>query len=224
MNKYSNNEITTLQYIFLINGMQVATGVLSLPRVLAEKAGTDGWIAIIIGWLLSMSAGIFMVKTAQKYPNDTLYEILIRFFGKVVGKIAIVIYIIYFACYSCIIFVNGMLYLKGWLLPKTPDYIIILLFAIPTFLVARNGIQIIGRYCELSFYMTLWIPLLFLVPIWDNGTFLNILPILKEGWKPVLSAVPTTIFAFLGFDIVFFLYPFLQKSSTQFMALLLRIL
>ena len=38
-------------------------------------------------------------------------------------------------------------------------------------------------------------------------------PLLKEGWKPILTAVPTTIFAYLGFDIAFFLYPFLQKKQ-----------
>lgn len=162
MKKYAYNDITLLQYIFLINGMQVGTGVLSLPRLLAEKAGTDGWIAILIGWVFSTISGIFIVKTAARYPEDTLYDILIRLFGKIVGKALIVIYMIYFAFYSGTILVNAMLYLKGWLLPKTPDYIIIFLFSIPTFLVVRNGLRIIGRYCELNFYMMLWIPLFFL--------------------------------------------------------------
>ena len=41
MKKYAYNEITLMQYIFLINGTQVGTGVLALPRVLAEKAGKE---------------------------------------------------------------------------------------------------------------------------------------------------------------------------------------
>lgn len=213
MKKYAYNEITLMQYIFLINGMQVGTGVLSLPRVLAEKAGTDGWIAILIGWAFSTISGIFIVKTSARYPEDTLYDILIRLFGKIVGKTLIVIYTIYFACYSCIIFVNTMLYLKGWLLPKTPDYIIIFLFSIPTFFVARNGLQIIGRYSELVFYMMLWMPLFFLIPLRNDGNWLSFFPLLKDGWKPILTAVPTTIFTYLGFDIAFFLYPFLQKKQ-----------
>ncbi|WJE53550.1 endospore germination permease [Bacillus cereus] len=213
MKKYAYNDITLMQYIFLINGMQVATGVLSLPRLLAEKAGTDGWIAILIGWVFSTISGIFIVKTAARYPEDTLYDILIRLFGKIVGKALVVIYMIYFAFYSCIILVNAMLYLKGWLLPKTPDYIIIFLFSIPTFLVVRNGLRIIGRYSELTFYMMLWIPLFFLIPLKESGSLLPFFPLLKEGWKPVLTAVPTTIFAYLGFDIAFFLYPFLQKKQ-----------
>lgn len=212
MKKYAYNEITLMQYIFLINGAQVGTGVLSLPRVLAEKSGTDGWIAILIGWLFSMAASIFLVKTTERYPNDTLYEILIRLFGKIVGKAGIIIYMMYFAFYAWAILVNAFLYIKGWLLPKTPDYIIIFLFAIPTFFVARNGIRIIGRYSELVFYMTIWIPLFFLIPLRD-GNLLHFLPLFKEGWKPVLLAVPSTVFSFLGFEVAFFLYPFLQKKQ-----------
>ncbi|WP_088293041.1 GerAB/ArcD/ProY family transporter [Bacillus mycoides] len=213
MKKYAYNDITLMQYIVLINGMQVGTGVLSLPRVLAEKAGTDGWIAILIGWIFSTISGIFIVKTAAKYPEDTLYEILIRFFGKIIGKTLVVIYMMYFAFYTCTVLVNAMLYLKGWLLPKTPAYLVIFLFSIPTFLVARNGPRIIGRYSELTFYMLLWIPIFFLVPLKENGSWMPFFPLLKEGWKPILTAVPTTVFAFLGFDIAFFLYPFLKKKQ-----------
>ncbi|MED0901827.1 spore gernimation protein [Bacillus cereus] len=213
MKKYAYNDITLMQYIVLINGMQVGTGVLSLPRVLAEKAGTDGWIAILMGWIFSTISGVFIVKTAAKYPEDTLYEILIRFFGKIIGKTFVVIYMMYFAFYSCTVLVNAMLYLKGWLLPKTPDYLVIFLFSIPTFLVARNGPRIIGRYSELTFYMFLWIPLFFLIPLKENGSWMPFFPLLKEGWKPILTAVPTTVYAYLGFDIAFFLYPFLRKKQ-----------
>ncbi|MED4442563.1 GerAB/ArcD/ProY family transporter [Bacillus thuringiensis] len=189
MKKYAYNEITLMQYIILINGVQVGTGVLSLPRVLAEKAGTDGWIAILIGWIFSTISGVFIVKTF------------------------VVIYMMYFAFYSCIVLINAMLYLKGWLLPKTPDYIVIFLFSIPTYFVARNGPSILGRYAELFFYMALWIPIFFLIPLIGNGSWMPFFPLLKEGWKPILTAVPSTVYAYLGFDIAFFLYPFLQKKQ-----------
>jgi spore germination protein (amino acid permease) len=212
MKKYAYNEITLMQYIFLINGTQVATGILSLPRLLAEKAGPDGWIAILLGGFLSIVASIFIVKTCERYPDDTLYELSIRFFGKVIGKIIILIYMIYFILYGWSIFVNSILYIKGWLLPRTPDYLIMILFSIPTYLVARNGIRVIGRYNELFFYLMLWILFLFFIPLKD-AHWLNFLPILRDGWKPVLSAVPSSIFSFIGFDIAFFLHPFLQKKQ-----------
>ncbi|OOR16705.1 GerAB/ArcD/ProY family transporter [Bacillus mycoides] len=212
MKKYAYNDITVMQYIFIINASQVGTGILSLPRVLAEKAGTDSWIALFIGWFCAMTASILLIQTAKHYPNDTLYEILIRLFGKIIGTMVIILYMIYFAFYAWTVLINGMLYIKGWLLPKTPDYIIVFLFSIPTFLVARNGVRIIGRYCELCFYMTMWIPFFFFIPLKDSN-WLHFLPVLKEGWKPVFSAVPSTIFSFIGFEIAFFLYPFLQKKQ-----------
>lgn len=212
MKKYTYNEITLLQYIFLIVGTQIGVGFLSLPRVLAEKAGTDGWMGLIIGWILSVVASIFIVKTAEKYPNDTLYDLLIRFFGKILGKVAIIIILVYTLWFSWIIFINTMLYIKGWFLPKTPDYLIMLLFSIPVLFIVRNGLRVIGRYNELIFYMTIWLPVVFLFPLKD-GSFLHLLPLFKVGWKEISATVPPVIYSFLGFELVFFFYPFLQKKQ-----------
>lgn len=45
--KNIEHKITLMQYILLIHGIQMGIGILTLPRELAEKSGTDGWIAII---------------------------------------------------------------------------------------------------------------------------------------------------------------------------------
>ena len=49
--KYTKNQITLMQYIFLIHGVQVGVGLLTLPRELAEKAG-DGWLDRHHYWLV----------------------------------------------------------------------------------------------------------------------------------------------------------------------------
>ncbi|MGE7904021.1 GerAB/ArcD/ProY family transporter [Peribacillus sp. NPDC094092] len=212
MKKYTHNEITLLQYIFLIVGTQMGVGFLSLPKVVAEKAGTDGWMGLIIGWILSVAASIIMVKTAEKYPNDTLYDLLIRFFGKILGKVAIFIILGYTLCFSLMIFINTFLYIKAWFLPNTPDYLIVLLFSIPVLFIVRSGLRVIGRYNELIFYMTMWLPVIFLLPLKD-GSFLNLLPLFKVGWESISATVPPVIYSFLGFELVFFFYPFLKKKQ-----------
>jgi spore germination protein (amino acid permease) len=212
MKKYTYNEITYSQYILLIVGTQIGVGFLSLPSTLAKKAGTDGWMGIIIGWFFSIVASIILVKTAEKYPNDTLYDILIRLFGKVLGKAAILIYLVYCVCFSWLILTNTMLYIKGWFLPNTPDYVIVILFSIPTFLVVRNGLRVIGRYAEFIFYITIWLPVLFFIPLKD-GSFLHLLPLFKVGWKHIATTVLPTFYSFLGFELTFFFYPFLEKKQ-----------
>ncbi|QED46898.1 GerAB/ArcD/ProY family transporter [Cytobacillus dafuensis] len=212
MKKYTYNEITTFQYVCLIIGTQIGAGFLSLPSVLAQKAGSDGWMAIIIGWLFSIVSSIFLVKTAEKYPNETIYDILIRLFGKILGKAIILIFLLYCICFSWLIMINTLLYINGWFLPNTPDYIIVLIFSIPTLLVVRNGLRIIGRYAELVFYLTMWFPLLFLLPLKD-GSLLHLLPLFKVGWKSIAAAELPAIYSFFGFELTFFFYPFLQKKQ-----------
>lgn len=212
MKKYTFNEITYYQFVFLIMGTQIGAGFLALPRVLAERAGTDGWMGVVIGWLLSVAASIFLVKTAEKYPNKTVTDILTHLFGRVPGKLATFIYMLYNIWFTWIILINAMLYIKGWFLPNTPDYLIMFLFSIPTFLIVRNGLRIIGRYSELVFYLTIWVPVLFLVPLKD-GSFLHLFPLFKVEWSKMAASGLPAIYSFLGFELAFFFYPFLQKKE-----------
>lgn len=212
MKKYAMNEVTTMQYILLLHGAQIATGVLSLPRGLAEKAGTDGWMSLIVGWILNLTASLLIIQVMKRFPDCTLIDILGQLFGKWVAKIATVPLILFFVCSACVVQINTMLYVKTWLLPRTPDYLIMLLIAIPSYMVARNGWRVVGRYSELVFYMTALMPFFLLLPLKDNH-LIHLFPLFKEGVMPVFQGVETTIFSLLGFEIVFLLYPFLQKKQ-----------
>ncbi|WP_423220067.1 GerAB/ArcD/ProY family transporter [Bacillus thuringiensis] len=207
-----NHYIKLTQYIFIINGVQVGTGVLSLPRVVAEKAGTDGWIAILVGWLCSIISSTCLIQAVQTIPHDSLKELLQKFFGKWIGHIFICSYILYFFTYYWIVMMNSILFIKGWFLPHTPEYLLFALLCIPTYMIVHKGRQSVGKYCEFIFYMTLWIPFFFFIPSVD-GDKLYFMPLLKNGIFPILQAVPTTAFSFLGFEICIVLYPYLQKKQ-----------
>ncbi|MGD8189324.1 GerAB/ArcD/ProY family transporter [Brevibacillus ginsengisoli] len=212
MRKYAMNEITLIQYIFLLHSAQVGTGVLSLPRTVAETSGTDGWICIVIAWVINCLAGCLMLLTLRKYPDFTLPDLFGYLFGKWFGKLLLLPLLAYFAFFGLDIMVNSMLYIKSWFLTKTPAYLVVFLFAIPSFLVVRNGVRVQGRYVELIFYLTMWMPLVMLIPL-GKGNHLHLLPVLKEGWGPVVKGLTNTVFAYAGIEALFFLYPFLQKKK-----------
>jgi spore germination protein (amino acid permease) len=209
--KYAQNQITFMQYIFLIHGVQVGVGLLTLPRELAEKAGTDGWIAIIIGWLFSTLASLLIIQVMKNYPNGTIIDLVTHYFGKWVGKIFAFIFVLYFAILGSIIFVREGLFIQFWVLPQTNLFILLFLLSIPSLLIVRNNITILGRYAELVFFITTWMIFFYFTPL-KEAHWLHLLPLIKEGWEPILTAAKTTTFSFLGFEIAFFLYPFLQKK------------
>lgn len=210
--KYSQNQITFMQYIFLIHGVQLGVGLLTLPRELAEKAGTDGWIALIIGWLFSTLASLIIIQVMKNYPDGTIIDLVTHYFGNWFGKIAAFIFVLYFAFLGSIIFVREGLFIQFWVLPQTDLFILLFLLSIPSYLIVRNNITILGRYAELVFFMTTWMLLFYFSPL-KEAHWLHLLPLIKEGWKPILAAAKTTTFSFLGFEIAFFLYPFLQKKQ-----------
>lgn len=212
MKKYAYNEITLMQYIFLIHGAQVGIGVLQLPRILAEKAGTDGWIPIIFGWMASVAAGLIMIQIMKKYPEGTLLDLCTKYFGKWAGKAIALLTALYFAYSGFIIFQRAILFIQVWILPGVDGYVLMILFAIPTYTIARNGFRIIGRYAELVFFITLWMPFFYWVALRENHHWIHLLPLFKD-MKKVLSATQSTSYSFYGFELTFLLYPFLQKKQ-----------
>ncbi|KPV55221.1 spore gernimation protein, partial [Paenibacillus sp. A3] len=216
MKKYAFNEITLMQYILAIHGMQVGIGVLQLPRQLAEKAGTDGWISLVIGWLVALAVSLVIIRVMKYYPEGTLLELLSHYFGRWAGKLGALVFCAYFFYFFFIVVVRAVLFLKLWILPQTPDAMIMILFLIPSYLIVTAGVRIMGGYAGLVFFLALWLPDFYLLPLLGSHHWLHLLPVLKGGWEkiPGKSLTPGLFFLWVGKG--FFLYPFLANKTSVF--------
>jgi spore germination protein (amino acid permease) len=212
MSKASNKKITLMQYIFIISGAQVGIGILSMPRQLAETAGTDGWISIILGWLLAMVISLVIIKIMQRHPCYTIYDILKQYFGRWVGSGLSFVWLLYFAFIALNVMLTTIFVLQTWIIQNMATSTLTALILIPIFMVAHKGVQIIGRYAEFVFFFTLGLPVLLTIPV-REGTLIYLLPLIKEGWLPILSTVKNTIISFTGFELAFILYPFLHRKD-----------
>lgn len=196
----------------MIHGSQLGFGLLSLPADLAKSAGTDGWISLLFGWLLAILGSLITLQVMKKHPDLTVYDLLPRYFGRVLGAVMNVCLIGYFLLGFFIAFSALIGFFKVELLSNTPNFLMVLLFLLPTYNLARNQVRILGRYAEISFWGFLWLSLVYLYPLKDSH-WIHMLPILKEGWGPVLHGIKTTGIAFLGFEISLVLYPFLKHKE-----------
>ncbi|MCD9024964.1 GerAB/ArcD/ProY family transporter [Cohnella silvisoli] len=212
MKDYANNQITLLQYIFIITGLQVNVSIVSLPRNLAETAGTDGWMSIIIGWVISAAASIAIIRVMKNHPEGTLLDLLTRFMGMWAGKVISLLLSLYYFYILYDGLTRTILITKAWLLPTIPNFILMILLLIPTYAIAQHGPSVLGRYAELIAYMSLWIPFVYILTL-KNAHWLHLLPMFKDGWQPILSAVKETIYPSLGMAATFILYPFLKHKE-----------
>ncbi|HZG80535.1 MAG TPA: GerAB/ArcD/ProY family transporter, partial [Brevibacillus sp.] len=138
MNKSIPPKLTVLQYILIIHGTQVGIGVLSMPRELAEAAGTDGWISLLIGWGAAVIASLLIISVMKRYPNHTIVELLPLFLGKWVGGAAVALVILYCLLACITVIGNTIGILNVWILTQTPGYLIVFLFVIPTYVILQK--------------------------------------------------------------------------------------
>ncbi|MED0738135.1 endospore germination permease [Aneurinibacillus thermoaerophilus] len=212
MSRLVKKEITLLQYILAIHGTQVGTSILTLPAEVAKTAGTDGWISIIIGSILATIVSLCIVHLMANHPGDTMLKLMTRYLGKGLGKAMMVIWMLYSLFAITVILFVTISIIQIWILPNTSSYLIVTLLMINTYMIIRRGVRLIGRYAEFVFFFTLGLPILLIIPLKDSH-WVYLLPILKEGWMPILSAVKTTTVAFLGFELAFLFYPYLKNKK-----------
>lgn len=213
MNKYSMNQISLNQFILIIVENQIGIGILSLPRNLAESAGTDGWISIILGWIVAILLSLVIIRIMEKNPGCTLFEILTKYFGKWAGNSLVIGWVLLYACITSTIMFTAVHIIKIWINQGTPNYMLMILFVIPIYMVAKQGLRGIGHFAELVFIVTMWMPFLLILTLQDTQ-WMNLIPIGKEGISPILSSVKSTLYSFTGFEVAFFFYPFLKDKKS----------
>ncbi|MDR6227340.1 GerAB/ArcD/ProY family transporter [Desmospora profundinema] len=206
-------QLSFSQFVFLIYKTQIGIGVTTLPRDVGEKAGADAWISVLISCLVSIAAGIVIVKIMERHPQDTLYDLLPKIFGKWIGKGMVFIWVILFFFKAGAVFFVILYIIQTWVLPFTPAYLIAGLFLIPTVMTVRLGMKGIGRFADFIYLFSIWMGPFLVLALQEHVEWLNLLPVLREGWLPVLEGVRPTLLSFLGFEVVFILYPFLKHKK-----------
>lgn len=210
-----NNKTFSLsfsQFVLIIYKTQIGIGVLTLPRDIFNAGGYDGWIAIIVAWLASIFLSLLIIRTLERHPDKTLFELLPHLFGKWLGNFLLATWVLYALLNCSFVFMYTTDLIKVWILPYSHIPFIGLLLALPVYFVTRSGLQLISPYAEFTFLSTLWMYVVILIGVQDV-TWENLLPILRDGWKPILHATPSTILSFLGFEQIFLLYPLLRDKQ-----------
>lgn len=212
MNQFVKTPISFLQYVFTIAGIQIGIAILSTPREMSRYAGTDGWITIVIGWLITTIPSLLVVSIMRRSPDGTLLDLLRTKLGRLLTLVLALVLAAYLGGMAYIGLLRTLLIIRVWLLQNTSPFIVLLLLFIPTYIVAKEGANLLGRYAEAIFYFLFWLPFIYLLPL-KEGQWLNIIPLVKEGWTPILSAIPSVLFAYMGFIAAFFLYPHLTNKK-----------
>ncbi|MCR8643153.1 spore germination protein [Paenibacillus sp. N1-5-1-14] len=206
--------ITRTQLFHMVMQVTIGIAILQLPHRLYKTTKVDAWISIILV-LLGVLLLIYMLcALCKQYPGKHVYEFLPIVFGKKIGLVLNIVYILY-----CIIAVSQFFYqnsqiLRKWILPRTPMVVLIILILLVCIYLAIESLRIIARFIVI---INLIVPLLFIIPIFaiQYSEWLYLLPIYQTDIPSILDGAKTTVQSMLGFEILLVVYPFVNGTNKQ---------
>ncbi|WP_445487769.1 GerAB/ArcD/ProY family transporter [Niallia sp. 03133] len=181
------------------------------------SAGKDAWIAILI----SMGAGIclfFMYYLLFNfYPNLPLTSYTRIIFGKYLGWIIGFLYVLYFLHIATRNIRELGDLLVSSTLRDTPLLSIIIPLVLVICYVLYLGVEVLARTSEIFIVILCLFGIAgnFFVLVSGNVEFSNLLPMIENGWKPIVKTAFPHIIAFPFGELIVFtmLLPFLNQAK-----------
>lgn len=209
----NNDTISINQMIFILMLTMVGTGILTLPRSLAEAAPYDQWIILLAGGLLALSIALIHGLIIKLSPNKQYFQILCDALTKPVAYVIGFVYIIYLIGMIALITRTFGEVIKAFLLTRTPlEVINVSILAVSVYL-ARRGVEVLARMMEFIF------PILILFSIFIFGLsflgsdFSNLLPVFEIEFNDIIKGLPVTLTSFIGFEMILFFGGYLDKPQ-----------
>ncbi|WP_158702645.1 GerAB/ArcD/ProY family transporter [Paenibacillus faecalis] len=202
------------QFFFFIIQAQIGVGVLSLPHALNSTAKGGSFISVLIAGLVTQSIIFFMYFLLKKFPELNLFHILLKLFGPFIGRILIACYIIHFILLGANIMLSAVDILSSWILVSTPKWVLMLLFSIMTFYLAKEKLTVLARFFTISSF--LFIPLIIFVTYGlTQAQFEYMLPLFEAGALNILKGAQDATVSMYGFEMMLIIFPFINGSNKQ---------
>ncbi|WP_226038249.1 GerAB/ArcD/ProY family transporter [Aquibacillus saliphilus] len=204
--------IRAFYLFFIIANIQNGTGIMGVPRYIYKEAKQDSWVSILIAGLFIHIVVFVMFQILNKYENTDIFGIQVDLFGNWVGKILGTIFITYVFGSLLTVLINYIQVVQVFIFPTLSRWMItILLLLIVTYAVL-GGLRVAVGVAFIFFILSIWLVIFLYKPmtLTDFGHFK---PLLEASPKELLLGAKATSYSFLGLEILFFIYPFIDNKK-----------
>ncbi|MWC27946.1 GerAB/ArcD/ProY family transporter [Paenibacillus sp. MMS18-CY102] len=207
--------ITARQLMSLVVMTQLGTEVLSLPHAEAGIAGHDTWLSVLLSGLAAQAGIMLIWWLGSRYSLRNFYAYLPLLAGRPAGASVILIYGCYYALSGLLLILLYTDILKRWIFVLTLTWVIILMLLIVCGYAATSTLKKLS-YIAQSFMFFVYISFLLIIFSGIYGLDArNLLPILPNGWLPVMKGVFPAFSAYVGYDLLLYAYPFVKAQSKK---------
>lgn len=163
-----------------------------------SSAKQDAWISIAVATLFGIAIFAMYRLLQARQPASDLFELVQLSFGRWLGSVVILLYVIYFLYVAARVLRDFLELLSSAVLDHTPIEVLAFAFMLVAAYMIWLGLSTIMRTAELLFPIIMGILLvLFILLVIDRDyQFDNLKPILGEGIQPVVTSIFPTLLTF----------------------------
>src|SRR5690625_1282934 len=204
--------IRAFYLFFIIPGIQLGVGVLGVPRYIFAEARQDAWLSILIAFVYTIIVAWVMFIILNQYKNADIFGIQIDIFGKWIGKLLGTIYIVFFAAELLSVLLTYIEVIQIFLYPTISTFVMGLILMILVVYSILGGIRVIVGVVFLFVLVIPWVFILLYDPI-TRMEILHFYPMFQASVTDLLKGARATAYTFLGLEILFILYPFIDNKK-----------
>ena len=207
------NKISNIQIKALIITNVIGVGILSLPSAVALALDNDGWVAIVLGGLITIPFIIIIDRIFKMYPGKNFFQIGREILNPILFNLFLIIILVYsmlLLAYASRTFAEVI---KAYILETTPIEVVIITMLLAVSYIARGQIEDIARMALIIYPIIIGFVIFLVVINLPNMDYTNIYPIFDINFKMVSKGVITAFFSYLGYEFLVFALPYTEDSK-----------
>ena len=208
----NNKDIVSMnQMIPVLTLAAISTGILTLPRELADVVPYDHWIILLVAGMVVAAVVAIYAWIIRLKPGRQYFEILCDSLSKPVAYIIFLVYIVYFVILIALLTRLFGEIIKVYLLVRTPIEIINISILASCIYLSRKGVEVLGRMATFLLPITVVITIILAFLSLPKTNFRNLLPVFQITFPEILKGIPVTVLSFLGLEVALFFGVNLEK-------------
>ena len=208
-----NNKISLRQLQALLILEVFGFGVTALPRRVAEDAGQDGWISVLLATVAIIPMVMIISHITKLAGGQSFHDFACAVISKPLGIVISLIFctrLVLMAAFNLRIFAEIT---RQTMLPSTPFAVIFVSMLMLAAYGAAKGIETRARMAEVLILVVL-LPLIFVFGISGRDIdFTNLAPVMVAPLENIVSGGYSAFFAFSGIEVLLMVSPYLSRPK-----------
>ncbi|WP_161568285.1 GerAB/ArcD/ProY family transporter [Anaerobacillus alkaliphilus] len=207
-----NEKIHFTQIAVIVYLIQSGIILFALPRLVAEAFGTNGWLGIF-GLSGIVLVNIYLIHLVYKKGNGrSIFLILEQNLPKFLLYPLYLYLIVTLGLLGILVAKNYSLLIQLTMFVDVNPNLLLFYFVIVSIFFVSKGIYNMGKIAIVFFFFTIWTIFLLLI-VAPEFSFTRLTPFLFQNPLDPMKSGLESYTAFLGFEIVLFLFPYVQKDG-----------